>query len=868
MNTHSSGYYSIDKDYNILSYNDTAKQLYPNLQPGVKCYKALMGLDSPCPPCPVALGIQGPKTYLDPIRHIYETVDAVETVQPDGSRGHALVFSTVAEGESLSKSIPIGENSLRLLGAINLLASDYMSVYGVNRETGKISVYRSRFTDAFADIKDNADYKLSFNFIIQKYIHPDERSYVSRHLNYETLLERLSQEASFKIHFRVVTDTVHYYYLLIARNGNADDYRDFVIAVACEDNDVTARKIYENQLHSLLASITHAAGYFHLDLTDDKILKIGGTSALAYKIDADASIDHFIAETAVFIPVLKDRNDFINAFCRSSLMKSYEDGQVEVTRVSRCLYDDNITRLSKYVTRLLLNPSNNHLEAILYGEDVTRTQEAYETQVSIVQTLSSNYLNVYLINPREKTLSVIKQEDRDVPAPDKKHNNTYPYDLFLSDYIRQRVYPDDRTMLEESLELDNVMSVLSGQSEYKGNYRINDRDGIHYYQFRFIKNEDSGIIVLGFLNVDDVVESEIRHQKLLKEALDTAERANAEKSNFLSRMSHDMRTPLNGIIGLLEIDKKHENDIGFLKSNREKAFISASHLLSLINDVLDMSKIYEHPFVYGSPLHIRRAMMNIYSNCIKYNRENGAIHTEIHALPSHDHKLVCRWTISDTGIGINKEYLEKIFEPFTQENMDARSVYHGTGLGMSIAKALFEQMGGTIEISSTPGIGSTFVITLPFEEAEETDISSEPESERNSIQGIKILLAEDNEINREVAQVLLEEEGAVVTAVSNGREAVKLFSRHPEGTFDVILMDIMMPLMDGYEATRQIRKLDRTDASSIPIIALTANAFAEDVRHALDCGMNAHLAKPLDVKKMIHTIACYCSRVCISHCKK
>lgn len=137
MNTHSSGYYSIDKDYNILSYNDTAKQLYPNLQPGVKCYKALMGLDSPCPPCPVALGIQGPKTYLDPIRHIYETVDAVETVQPDGSRGHALVFSTVAEGESLSKSIPTGENSLRLLGAINLLASDYMSVYGVNRETGK-----------------------------------------------------------------------------------------------------------------------------------------------------------------------------------------------------------------------------------------------------------------------------------------------------------------------------------------------------------------------------------------------------------------------------------------------------------------------------------------------------------------------------------------------------------------------------------------------------------------------------------------------------------------------------------------------------------------------------------------------------------
>ena len=213
--------------------------------------------------------------------------------------------------------------------------------------------------------------------------------------------------------------------------------------------------------------------------------------------------------------------------------------------------------------------------------------------INILSYCKVAVLNVYLINPREKTLSVIKQEDHDVPDQDKKHKDTYPYDLFLSDYIRQRVHPDDRTMLEESLELGNVMGVLSGQSEYKGNYRINDRDSIHYYQFRFIKNEDSGIIVLGFLNVDDVVESEIRHQKLLKEALDTAERANAEKSNFLSRMSHDMRTPLNGIIGLLEIDKKHENDVKFLKNNREKAFISASHLLSLINDVLDMSKIEE-----------------------------------------------------------------------------------------------------------------------------------------------------------------------------------------------------------------------------------------------------------------------------------
>ena len=447
-------------------------------------------------------------------------------------------------------------------------------------------------------------------------------------------------------------------------------------------------------------------------------------------------------------------------------------------------------------------------------------------------------------------------------------------------------------MMQEALQFDNVMETLSGEKEYKGNYRIVKEGKIQYYQFRFIRDEESGIIVLGFLNVDDVVAKEIHQKRLLQEALSTAKQANAAKSNFLSRMSHDMRTPLNGIIGLLEIDKKHEEDTTFLKKNREKANIAANHLLSLINDVLDMSKIeegelvlshepfnvieqgkeimtiismqayeqgittvmevepevYENPYIYGSPLHLSRAMMNIYSNCIKYNKENGEIRTHVRLLHSDKKILTYQWTISDTGIGISEDYLNRIFEPFTQEGTDARSVYQGTGLGMSIAKALFEQMGGSIEVFSKQGEGSTFVITLPFERAQELKTTVIEKTERESIQDIKILLAEDNELNQEVARILLEEEGAEVFCVNNGQKAVEVFSTHPAGSYDLILMDIMMPVMGGYEATRQICRLDRTDAQSIPIIALTANAFAEDIQHAMDAGMNAHVAKPLNIK--------------------
>lgn len=389
----------------------------------------------------------------------------------------------------------------------------------------------------------------------------------------------------------------------------------------------------------------------------------------------------------------------------------------------------------------------------------------------------------------------------------------------------------------------------------------------------------------------------------IKKTAKEAKAANLAKTSFLSRMSHDIRTPLNGIIGLLKIDEKHPDDAKLIKENRQKMLIAADHLLDLINDVLQMNKLesgemilahelidlneiaidtmtimeqrateagvtlkydehsdkVKNPYVYGSPLHIRQLFLNIYSNCIKYNKKGGKVTTKFKFIKEKDGIVTYQWIISDTGIGMSQEFLSRIFEPFVQEHSDARSVYHGTGIGMAIVKALIDKMHGTIEITSKQSVGSTFVITLPFEIADHQQVQKKLKMAQSiksyKIEGAKLLLAEDNTLNAEIAQILLEDEGAKITWAQDGQEVIDIFNRAKPGTFDAILMDMMMPNIDGITATKIIRGMDREDAKEIPIIAMTANAYDEDARKCMEAGMNAHLAKPLQMDKVITTIA-------------
>ncbi len=394
-------------------------------------------------------------------------------------------------------------------------------------------------------------------------------------------------------------------------------------------------------------------------------------------------------------------------------------------------------------------------------------------------------------------------------------------------------------------------------------------------------------------------EKEKVYQEKLLAAKQDAEQANRAKTDFLLRMSHDIRTPLNGIVGMLDVAERCREDISKRDECKEKIRESAQVLLELINEVLDMNKlesgniVLEHvPFdmkaisknvftlvsrqaevrgikiieedcnvphyrLIGSPVHYKRVMTNILSNAIKYNKENGKIYITCREIPNNENVVNIEFKCRDTGLGMSPEFVERIFEPFTQENEKNRSEYGGTGLGMSITKKLTDKMGGKITVESEQDRGTTFDVIIPFEidKSEEKEKNEETGEISDSISGLKILVAEDNALNMEIAKFLLEEEGVSVVEARNGKEAVEAFAKSGFFEFDVILMDIMMPVMNGYEATENIREMTRPDAAKVPIIAMTANAFTEDRIATKEVGMNEHLAKPLDIKLVIQTIA-------------
>ncbi len=393
-------------------------------------------------------------------------------------------------------------------------------------------------------------------------------------------------------------------------------------------------------------------------------------------------------------------------------------------------------------------------------------------------------------------------------------------------------------------------------------------------------------------------EKDEKYKAELLIAAKKAEAANEAKTEFLQRMSHDIRTPINGICGLVNMADHYADDMEKQTEYRTKIKEASNLLLELVNDVLDMSKlesgeivleeipfnlssIFREVFVVieqmaaeqnirimwekkeithrdfiGSPGYVKRVMMNILSNAVKYNRENGEIYISCIEIPSKQPgmttmEFVCR----DTGIGMTEEFQKRVFEPFAQEHTGSRTKFTGTGLGMPISKKLVEKMGGTITFESEEGAGTTFVIRVPFKIDPDVDKREEQKDvSEKSIKGRHILLAEDNELNMKIAEFMLQNEGADVTKAWNGQEAVELFRNSEQGEFDVILMDIMMPVMNGYEATKRIRALDREDAKKIPIIAMTANAFTEDRIRAKEAGMDEHISKPVDVKLLVKVI--------------
>jgi signal transduction histidine kinase/ActR/RegA family two-component response regulator len=388
------------------------------------------------------------------------------------------------------------------------------------------------------------------------------------------------------------------------------------------------------------------------------------------------------------------------------------------------------------------------------------------------------------------------------------------------------------------------------------------------------------------------------NNRLLAKAAEEAKSASNAKSEFLSHMSHDIRTPINGIIGMTNIAIKSENDPARVADCLHKISGATDHLLTLVNDVLDMSRIESgkvniaqdpidirtvidgcasiidgqllsrhvqfkkefdqivHPFLLGDALHLRQVFINILGNSVKFTPDGGTITFRVEELSAADGQAHYRFLFADTGIGMSEEFQKKIFEPFSQEDGGSRTTYKGTGLGMAISKQFVDMMGGTIALESHQGEGSRFTVELDFPIDQEHSVE-EPETEEISLAGMRVLLVEDNELNMEIAQELLEDEGIKVVTAENGQIGADTFLKEPANTFDVILMDVMMPVLNGYEATKLIRASDHPEAKTIPIVAMTANAYDEDIKAALKAGMNDHVAKPIEIDRLFSVLNHY-----------
>ncbi len=478
-----------------------------------------------------------------------------------------------------------------------------------------------------------------------------------------------------------------------------------------------------------------------------------------------------------------------------------------------------------------------------------------------------------------------------------------PATTMLYTLIERRIAAPYREIMHQFVDLRTMADRLDGKNSLGCDYE--NVDGDWYYTLLVPQKRDAaGRVTSAALLIRDVTEEkkrELNYQEQLRLTAEQAERANIAKTDFLRRMSHDIRTPINGIRGMVEIGRHYAGDEQKQEECRQKIMDASGFLLDLVNDVLDMNKLESgeikldnrpfdlhevlhetfelmnqqaresgiactftppaitHSRLIGSPLHLRQIWQNVMTNAVKYNKPGGTVHVSCQETAVNGNKAVFVFTCADTGIGMSEEFQKHIFEPFAQENSAARTNYKGTGLGMSIVKELVEHMGGSITFTSKQGAGTTFVLTVPMEidlSASAADTAPQT-AENTSIKGVRVLVAEDNALNMEIAQFLLEDNGAVVTGVWNGQEAVEAFAASEPGDFDIILLDVMMPVMNGLDAARAIRALERPDAKTIPMLAMTANAFADDVERSLEAGINEHLSKPIESDKVIKTIAKY-----------
>ena len=593
----------------------------------------------------------------------------------------------------------------------------------------------------------------------------------------------------------------------------------------------------------------------------------------------------------------KENKNYLEYLKRENLMKTIQ-GQDELSLQFRVK--------ERYMeTRIVKVQSKNGIKVILGSrniDDIVKKREERNKQLNdalivektfnnVIRAIGSIYKGIATINLVDKTYTILsnKNPDQYIFETNSKGSTEQLKELF----INYNATPKYKTEILEFIDFSTLATRMKDKQVIS--MELEGKSG-KWYTCSFIveKKDKNGNITDVLMTISDINEhkqKELKIKEQLKEAADESNRANMAKTSFLRRMSHDIRTPLNGIVGMIQLSQRYSNDKEKLYDCRQKVLTSLDYLLSLINDILDMSKVESstivlekkpfdliemlnqilsiietnasehnihfkggksmsyipHRYFIGSEEYLNRLLMNIASNAIKYNKEGGSITLYCKEISSDENKALMKFVCSDTGLGMSEEFQKHAFEPFSCEGKATITGYSGTGLGLSIVKDIVDIMDGSIEMDSKENMGTTFVVTIPLQIDSSPVVSIVKEQNELDLSGKKALLVEDNEINLEISKVILEDLGFIVTIAQNGKEAFDAFQKSDVHYFDYIFMDVMMPVMDGLEATRMIRSLNRSDAKTIPILALSANAFEDDIKECMEAGMNAHIAKPIDI---------------------
>ncbi|HBN55479.1 MAG TPA: hypothetical protein DD414_01775 [Lachnospiraceae bacterium] len=844
------------------------------------------------------------------------------------TKNNQTVFLYIKDMDDIMReSLEIDESSIRIQEIIRTLGEQNYSVYTIDLDTGESNLVRENgHTQAGWKFR-TFEWEEVINSRLIRQIHYSNREEFQEKFSLEGLRRAKDtevQKTDMLCQWRSDEDFDYRYMAVIAYFGQSHGSKNYTI-VAFQNVDKRVRQELalsqrDMQLAAILKSRYSVMTTIHLENGQCERIWINKNSTM--KKTVTENYNQYFQKTMSTIVFPEDAEAFQNVMSPEQLYRKAASTQDYLEEV--CQYRVAGTPLRWMEQHVIYSRQENHMSVNILGRDITREKLQEEQRLkeeqeyeNIIRTLGSMFFATYYVDLDEGVLRSVTQ----LKEVEKVLGDRMNYMDGLRLYAERFIHPEDREEYISVLSTENLKKTLSNKHPYVtlAYRKIPDKPNPGPEEYGWIRGTavmaeagsdgKASIVIYAAQDVTDSKRKEMREQQAIQAACEAADFANASKSDFLSCMSHNVRTPMNGIIGMLAIASSHVEDSEKVRECLDKAYTASGQLLTILNELLDISRIksgtaklesgafslsglmqdvtdtilpdverkglhmkvypmqVRHDKVIGDSKRLQQVFLYILRNSVKFTSQGGVLEVSVREQESRGYGCSSYdFMFCDNGIGMDETFIQHVFEPFTRAEDPRVSKVEGTGLGLTIAQNIVRMMGGSIGVKSTPGAGSQFTVTVilrqqnPSEPLKDTPASEQEAASESSFENCRILLIEDNELNQEIAMELIGEIGAKVECVSDGRKGLVRFADMPEGYYDLIFMDIQMPVMDGYAATRAIRKLPRADASTIPIIAMSANNSAEDIAASRQSGMNEHISKPLDIPHLVSRMEYWLNR--------